>query len=86
MAERLDDCSDAVFDFLLAGDVHLDADRVGAFCLELFRGRVRAVEIEIGDRDRGAIVRVDLRDALADAAGGAGHERDFAVESHARPP
>src|SRR5262249_34191701 len=62
--------------------VHLDADRLGALVFELFRGRVGAVEIEIGDRDRGAILRVDLRDALADAAGRSGDEGHFAVESH----
>ena len=43
---------------------------------------VGGIEVEIGDDDAAAGLDVALGDAVADAAGGAGDQRDFSVEPH----
>ena len=63
-------------DLCLARHVHRNADRIVA--AELRGRRVGAGLIEIGDHDLGAFALKCARDLLADAARGAGDDRDFA--------
>jgi hypothetical protein len=75
-AEGRDRLGHAGVDLCLARYVHRDADRIVA--AELCRRRVGAGLIQIGDHDLGAFALKGARDLLADAARGAGDERNFA--------
>ena len=80
-AEGRDGLLDAGIDLLFVGDVHGDANsRLGV--AELLSRVGRAVAFEVGDRHAAAGLDVALGDRMADAAGGAGDEGNFAVEFH----
>ena len=76
-AEILHGFLDAGFDGLFVRHIHDDGGRFHAALADLFGGGVRRVLVDVGDGDMRAVVGVHLRDALADAAGRAGHERDL---------
>ena len=85
-AELLDDLGDGAHHRVLVGDVAGQPDRPRP---DPLRRLPRLGRVEVEDRDGGA-AQVHLPRGLeADAAGGAGHQRDFAVEVvalHRRPP
>src|SRR3546814_4547238 len=70
-----------VDDLLLVGDVHGDGERVAAGIADLLGRDFRGVDLQVGDHHLAAVRGVDLGDALADAAGGAGDQADLVVES-----
>ena len=80
-AERGDRLVHAGLHLALACHIHCDADRVLA--AELRSCRVGAGLVEVGDGDPGAFAAKGARDFLADAAGGAGDNGNFAYEAHA---
>ena len=84
LAELPDDLGDTAIDFRLVGDIHGHADRLAAGVGDFLCRGLRAGQVEIGNRDRRAILRIDLGDALANAAGGAGDQGDLAFELHGR--
>ncbi len=66
-------------------DIGLEADRPDAMPSRDARsGLLGAVAVEIGDRDRDAVLGEPLGRRLADAAGAAGHQRDasFRTSGH----
>jgi hypothetical protein len=73
---------DARIDLGLAGHVHLHAGR-GATGGDDRRGhRIGRIEVEVGDCNCRPVLRIDLGDALADAACRAGDQSDLASECH----
>jgi hypothetical protein len=83
-AEPLGHVVDSAVDLRLVGDVHRHTDRACARAVELPRGRLSAVQVDIGDGDLGAVVMELSGDFLADAAGGAGDDGDLVLQAHAK--
>ncbi len=81
LAELLDRARDAGLDLLLVRHVHDHADRLARIA-EFRRRRVGGLLIEVGDHDACALARKGRGDLLADAAGGAGDDGDFVLETH----
>ena len=82
-AERLDGRVDARLRGRLVGDVGLHEQHV-ALALERLHARRRALLVDLGDDDLGALVEEPLRVREADALARAGDDRDLVLQtSHA---
>ena len=81
LSELLDRACHAGLDLLFVRHVHDDADRLAGVA-ELRRRRVGGLLIQIGDHDLCALAGEGGGDLLADAAGGAGHDGNFVLETH----
>ena len=64
----------------LAGDVRLHRDGVAAGLLDLSGGGFGAGAVQVGAHDPSALARKQPGGRLADAGGGAGDQRDLAVD------
>lgn len=73
---------DAGVDLRLVGDVHRHAHRTITARIELTRGGLRRLDVEVGDCNLGAGCEEDLGDVLADAARRAGNDGNLVVEVH----
>src|SRR5271165_4848824 len=72
---------DALFDRRLVGDVHPDGKGIRSLRLDLARGGVGMVEIEIGNDRYSTLGGKPQRDLLADAASGARDDCDLIGET-----
>ena len=66
---------------LLVGHVHGHGEgleRTAEFCCDCIGRRL----VQVGDHDAGAFARIGSCDLFADSAGGAGHDRNFVLETH----
>jgi hypothetical protein len=85
-AEGRDRLRRAGLDLIFVADVHRDAERSLPRRIDLARGRLGCVQVEIGDRDFCAFAREEERDLLADAARGAGDDCDLILQAHGPCP
>ena len=85
-AERLDDLGGAGVHLLFVGDVHGDADRALAARVDLLRGGIGRLLVEVGDDDLGAFAREHDGDFLADAARGTGDDGNLVLQTHRSCP
>ena len=67
-------------DLGLVGDVHGDGHRAARRRPDSRGGGLGRRQVEVGDRDLGALGGVDVGDLLADAAGGAGDDGDLVLK------
>ena len=65
------------------GDVAAHGDGVVA---DGARGRLRRIDIDVGERDARALARIGFGDAFADAGSGAGDQSGFAFQTHVQLP
>ncbi len=77
-----DDGRHAVVDGLLVGDVHRQAHRDSLVRADFLRRGVRRLLLKVGDGHLGSLAREAEGDGLSDAAGGAGDDGGFFLESH----
>ena len=85
-AECLDHLGGSVVHLLLVGDVHRDADGALAGGVDLARGGIGRLLIEVGDGDLCAFARENDGDLLADAAGRARDDGDLVLQTHGTSP
>ena len=71
---------------VFVGDVHGDADGALAAGIDLARGGIGRLLIEVGDRDFRTLAGENDGDLLADAAGRAGDDGDLVLETHGVSP
>src|SRR5262249_50303277 len=85
-AERLDDGGDTRLHLVLGGDVHGDADGALTARVDLPRGGVGRLLIEVGDRNLRPFARADEGDLLADAAGRSRNYGNLILQTHDHSP
>src|SRR5262249_27063577 len=85
-AERLDDGGDTRLHLVLGGDVHGDADGVLAARVDLPRGGVGRLLVEVGDRNPCPFAREGEGDLLADTAGRASNHGNLILQTHDHSP
>src|SRR3546814_20442817 len=73
--------TDTLFPYTTLFRSHGDGELVAAGIADLLGRDFRGVDLQVGDHHLAAVRGVDLGDALADAAGGAGDQADLVVES-----
>ena len=63
-------------------DIGRDEERASATCRDVGGDRLAARRVDVRDDDRGTLARERACVGFADAAGGAGYDRDLVLESH----
>ena len=76
-----DDVGGALFDRGLVGHVHRHREGVASAGLDLGCGRIGGVDVQVGDDGNAALGGKAQRDLLADAARGAGDDRNPSIET-----
>ena len=81
-AKRLDDFRGARLHLCFVADIHCHADRPLAVRIDLARGGIGRLLVQIGDGDPGPFAGKDDGDLPADSAGCAGDDGDFVLQTH----